>query len=66
MGKNGVVGIYDDDPRTNPNAKFIKDITYDEIIEKNELLYLKIVKRKNFIILLFSPMSARTAYLKAM
>ena len=34
MGKNGVVGVYDDDPRKNPDAKFIKDITYDEILEK--------------------------------
>ena len=33
MGKNGVTGIYDDDPRKNPNAKFIKDITYDKILE---------------------------------
>ncbi len=33
MGKNGVEGIYDSDPRKNPDAKFIKDITYDKIIE---------------------------------
>ena len=35
MGKNGVDGVYTDDPNTNPNAEFIKDITYDEILEKN-------------------------------
>lgn len=32
MGKNGVEGVYDDDPRTNPNAKLIKKITYQEIL----------------------------------
>lgn len=35
MGKNGVDGIYTDDPDTNPNAEFIKTITFDEIIERN-------------------------------
>ena len=38
MGKNGVKGVYDDDPRKNPQAKFIKDITYDEIIEMGLLV----------------------------
>ena len=33
MGKNGVDGIYDSDPRTNPNAKMFKDITWDQIVE---------------------------------
>lgn len=36
MAKNGVDGVYTDDPRTNPNAKKIEEMTYDEII-KNEL-----------------------------
>ncbi|MFA6625034.1 MAG: UMP kinase, partial [Bacilli bacterium] len=34
MGKNGVEGVYDDDPRKNPNAKLIKKITYQEILAK--------------------------------
>ncbi|MEA4115318.1 UMP kinase [Mycoplasma sp. 744] len=34
MGKNGVDGIYDKDPRTNADAKHYEKITYDEILEK--------------------------------
>ena len=32
--KNGVDGVYSDDPRTNPNAKKYNNITYDDIIIK--------------------------------
>jgi len=32
MAKNGVDGVYDDDPRTNPNAKKLDNIKYDDII----------------------------------
>lgn len=35
MGKNGVKGVYDSDPSTNPGARFFKDITFDKIIELN-------------------------------
>lgn len=35
MGKNGVNGIYDKDPKTNQNAKKFDVITYNELIEKN-------------------------------
>ena len=34
MAKNGVEGIYDKDPRTNPDAKFFKTISYQEVIER--------------------------------
>lgn len=34
MGKNGVDGIYDSDPKTNPKAKRFDKITYDEIVAK--------------------------------
>lgn len=34
MAKNGVDGVYDDDPRTNPNAKKYDKITCDDIIMK--------------------------------
>ena len=34
MGKNGVDGIYDSDPKTNPDAKRYDVITWDEILEK--------------------------------
>ena len=35
MAKNGVDGVYSDDPRTNPNAKFISRMTYTEMLDKN-------------------------------
>ena len=35
MAKNGVDGVYDDDPRINPNAKKYDKITYDDIIVNN-------------------------------
>lgn len=34
MGKNGVDGIFDSDPKINPNAKRFEKITWDEILEK--------------------------------
>ena len=34
MGKNGVDGIYDSDPKINPDAKRYETITWDEILEK--------------------------------
>ena len=34
MGKNGVSGIYDSDPKKNPNAIKFDEITYDELLEK--------------------------------
>lgn len=35
MGKNGVDGVYDDDPRKNPDAKLIKKMTFHDMLEKN-------------------------------
>jgi uridylate kinase len=35
MAKNGVEGVYDSDPRTNPDAKFIARITHREAIEQD-------------------------------
>ncbi|MBN3535074.1 UMP kinase [Mycoplasma procyoni] len=43
-GKNNVEGVYDSDPKTNPNAKRFDTITYDEIIEKN----LKVMDSTSF------------------
>ena len=34
MAKNGVEGVYDADPATNPEAKFIPEITHREAIER--------------------------------
>lgn len=35
MAKNGVDGVYDDDPRTNKNANFIPEITFGDLLTKN-------------------------------
>ena len=35
MAKNGVEGVFDSDPRTNPDAKFIPRITHREAIEQD-------------------------------
>jgi uridylate kinase len=32
VAKNGVDGVYDDDPRTNPKAKKLDEISYQEAL----------------------------------
>ncbi len=34
MGKNGVSGVYDSDPKTNKDAKKFNEITFDELLER--------------------------------
>lgn len=34
MGKNGVEGVYDSDPRKNKDAKLLKKLTYTEVMAK--------------------------------
>lgn len=34
MGKNGVEGVYDDDPRNNPNAKLYSELSYMDAINQ--------------------------------
>jgi uridylate kinase len=34
MGKNGVAGVYDGDPKTDPDATFLPEITHLEAIER--------------------------------
>lgn len=34
MAKNGVDGVYNDDPKTNPNAKKYSKMTFDEILNQ--------------------------------
>jgi uridylate kinase len=34
MAKNGVRGVYDGDPKSNPDAEFISSITHLEAIER--------------------------------
>jgi uridylate kinase len=35
MAKNGVDGVYNDDPRTNPQAKKFDTLTYDDLLIQN-------------------------------
>ncbi|MBM7617094.1 uridylate kinase [Weissella uvarum] len=35
MAKNGVDGVYSDDPRTNPDAKMFESLTHEDILEKD-------------------------------
>lgn len=35
MSKNGTDGVYDSDPRTNPDARRYDDLTYDEFLAQN-------------------------------
>ncbi|RCK70512.1 UMP kinase [Desertihabitans brevis] len=35
MGKNGTDGVYDSDPRTNPQAVFYHDLSYDDFLAQN-------------------------------
>lgn len=35
MGKQGVDGVFDSDPRTNPDATMYTDLTYDEYLAKD-------------------------------
>jgi uridylate kinase len=34
MAKNGIDGVYDSDPRTDPNARFLPELTHLEAIER--------------------------------
>jgi uridylate kinase len=35
MGKNGVDGVYDDDPKLNPQAHKFDEISYDEVLQRD-------------------------------
>ncbi len=57
MAKNGVDGVYDDDPRINPNAKKYERIKYDDIIVNNlkvmDLTSCSLCKQNNIPIFVF-------------
>jgi len=58
MGKNGVEGVFDKDPQKYSDAKFIKTITYDEMLKKSlqimDLTAVELIKDKNIDIRVFS------------
>ncbi|WP_029513290.1 UMP kinase [Mycoplasmopsis primatum] len=58
MGKNGVNGIYDSDPKINANAKRFENISYDEILEKKlqvmDLTATSMAKDNNIDLIVFN------------
>lgn len=67
MAKNGVDGVYDDDPRKNSKAKLIKQLTFHELIEKNlevmDQTAVSLVLDKDIIIKVFD-MNAENSFQK--
>ena len=57
MGKNGVEGVYDKDPRNNKDAKFFPVITFDEMIKLNLQIMdqsaLELIKDKDIQVRVF-------------
>jgi len=58
MAKNGVRGVYDKDPRVYEDAKFLPEVTYQEMIDMNiqimDQTAIELIKNTNIIILVFS------------
>lgn len=63
MGKNGVDGVYDKDPTKYSDAKFIKDITFSEMLKSNlqimDISAIELIKDKNIEIRVFSMENPR-------
>jgi len=57
MAKNGVSGVYDSDPKVNANAKLIKHITFDEMLNKKlsvmDLTAVSLIKDSSIVIRVF-------------
>ena len=57
MGKNGVEGVYDKDPRVDASAKFYPVITYNEMIKQNlqimDQTALELIKDKDIKVRVF-------------
>lgn len=58
MAKYGVDGVYDSDPRENPRAKLIPEITFSEVISKNlqvmDQTAVAMIQDKNIIVRVFN------------
>ncbi len=58
MAKNGVDGIYDDDPRINKNAKMFKNISCSTIIQKDlkvmDISAVKLLKNQDINVCVFN------------
>lgn len=69
MGKNGVSGIYDSDPKKNPNAKKYDVVTYDEILDKKlqvmDLTATSMARDNNINLIVFN-IKEKNAIVKAL
>lgn len=58
MAKNGVDGVFDSDPRKNPEAKLIKKLSFREVIERKlgvmDLTAVAMLEGKNMVIHVFN------------
>jgi len=58
MGKNGTDGVYNCDPRTNPDAVRYDRVTYDEVLQKNlrvmDASAIALARDNNLPIIVFS------------
>ena len=57
MAKNGVAGVFDSDPKVNANAKLIKHLTFDEMLNKKltvmDLTAVSLIKDSAIVIRVF-------------
>ena len=57
-GKNGIDGVYDDDPNVNKKAKFLKYLTYNDIIKRKlkvmDLTAIELLKDTDIVTRVFS------------
>jgi uridylate kinase len=57
MAKNGVAGVFDSDPKVNTNAKLIKHLTFDEMLNKKltvmDLTAVSLIKDSAIVIRVF-------------
>ena len=58
MAKNGVDGVFDDDPRYNPNAQLLSDLDYDKILELGLTVMdksaVELIKNQNIVTRVFN------------
>jgi len=58
MAKNGVDGVFDSDPRKNPNAKLLTDLTYHEVVERKlavmDLTAVAMLEGKDVVVRVFN------------
>ncbi len=58
MAKNGVDGVYTDDPKTNPDAKLIPSLTFQDVVDQDLKVVdheaMEMLKGKNIDLILFN------------